>query len=66
MTKDRTPLDLTGSVSPSETTGESALYRYEPSGIVERSGHIPIWLKLVVFALIVWGLYYAWRYWNSY
>ncbi len=46
--------------------GESVIYRYEPSGIMERSGYVPLWLKLVVFALIVWGLYYGIRYWNSY
>ena len=51
---------------PPETAGEPAIYRYEPSGIRERNGHIPTWLTLVIFALIVWGLYYGIRYWNSY
>ncbi len=51
--------------APSETPGESIIYRYEPSGIRERSGHIPIWLTLVALGLILWGIYYAMRYWNS-
>ena len=47
-------------------SGEAGTYLYEPSGIRERSGYIPIWLKLVSFGLILWGLYYAIRYWSSY
>jgi hypothetical protein len=37
-------------------------YQYV-SGIVERVGHVPIWLQLVYYALIVWGVYYIVRYW---
>ena len=51
---------------PRDTAGEPAIYRYEPSGIWERSGHVPVWLKFVVFGLILWGVYYSMRYWNSY
>jgi len=58
-------VDPTRPVRP-ETTGEPAIYRYEPSGIRERSGHIPTWLKLVSLGLIVWGIYYMIRYWSSY
>ncbi|MCS6302919.1 MAG: hypothetical protein H8K07_04550 [Nitrospira sp.] len=67
MTPDHSPTDRTvsGTQPPAETS-ESDIYRHEPSGIMERSGNIPLWLQLVVFALLVWGLYYAWRYWNSY
>jgi hypothetical protein len=51
---------------PTEPAGEPHTYRYEPSGIRERSGRIPAWLKLAVLGLIIWGLYYGIRYWNSY
>jgi hypothetical protein len=63
MAKDLAPVDLTRPVPPE---GEPAIYRYEPSGIRERSGHIPTWLKLVSLGLIVWGIYYMIRYWSSY
>ncbi|HET6675312.1 MAG TPA: hypothetical protein VFG71_08235 [Nitrospiraceae bacterium] len=67
MTQDPRPVDQTMSGKPSTgAAGEPDVYRYEPSGIRERSGHIPIWLKLVAFGLIVWGIYYAIRYWSSY
>ncbi|MFY4730678.1 hypothetical protein [Nitrospira sp. BLG_2] len=66
MGNDSTPIRSAAAGAPSETPEESAIYRYEPSGICERSGNIPVWLKLVSFGLIVWGLYYAWHYWNSY
>jgi len=65
MENDPTPIRPTTPIAPSETPGESAVYRHEPSGIMERSGYVPLWLKLVVFAIIVWGLYFAIRYWNS-
>ncbi|MEX5219553.1 MAG: hypothetical protein NW701_17120 [Nitrospira sp.] len=67
MSPDQRPADRTMSgTQPAEITGESHIHLYEPSGIRERSGHIPTWLTLVIFALIVWGLYYGIRYWNSY
>jgi hypothetical protein len=50
----------------SEISGEPAVYHYEPSGIRERSGYIPVWLKLISLGLIAWGIYYAIHYWNSY
>lgn len=49
-----------------EAGGESRIDVYEPSGIGEQSGSIPAWLKLVAVGLILWGIYYAIRYWNSY
>ena len=62
MVTDPAPVHSTTPASARDTEGETALYRYEPSGILERSGSIPIWLKLATFGLIVWGMYYAWRY----
>jgi hypothetical protein len=66
MVKHSAPFDSTSPAPAADTAGEPEIYRYEPSGIRERSGHIPTWLKLVIFALIVWGLYYGIRYWSSY
>lgn len=66
MENDPAPVHSTTPIESSETPGDSAIYRHEPSGIMERSGYVPLWLQLVVFAIIVWGLYFAWRYWNSY
>lgn len=66
MSNDPAPIRPATLNAPSETPGESTIYRYEPSGIRERCGHIPIWLKLVSLGLMLWGLYYASRYWNSY
>ena len=65
MGNDPTPIRPTTPAASSETPGESTIYRHEPSGIMERSGYVPLWLKLVVFAIIIWGLYFAMRYWNS-
>jgi hypothetical protein len=66
MVKDPAPSDLMRSMPPGEIAGEPTMYRHEPAGIWERSGYVPLWLKLVSFGLIVWGVYYAMRYWNSY
>ena len=66
MVNDPAPGDLMRSAPPGEEASEPAMYRYEPAGIWERSGYIPLWLKLVSFGLIVWGVYYAMHYWNSY
>ena len=67
MTQDPRPIDQTMSAKPTAgAAGESHIYLYEPSGIRERSGHIPMWLKLFALGLIVWGIYYAIRYWSSY
>jgi hypothetical protein len=66
MAKDSASTDPVRSTSPADSAHETAVHRYEPSGILERSGHIPIWLTVVVFGLILWGLYYGVRYWSSY
>ncbi|HEU4502064.1 MAG TPA: hypothetical protein VFR82_10460 [Nitrospira sp.] len=62
MVNDPGPVHSTTPAPPREIPGETAIYRHEPSGIMERSGSIPVWLKVVAFGLIVWGVYYAWRY----
>jgi hypothetical protein len=41
------------------------VYVYRDSGIQERHGAIPLWLKLVAIGLLVWGVYYTIRYWNT-
>ena len=45
---------------------EKHIYTYEPAGIREQSGSIPAWLKMVTVSLMVWGIYYSIRYWDSY
>lgn len=40
-------------------------YLYPTSGIEERHGAIPLWLKLVAIGLIVWSMWYTIRYWNA-
>jgi hypothetical protein len=50
---------------PSAEAGEAGTYLYEPAGIRERSGHIPLWLKVVAVSLILWGIYYAILHWSS-
>lgn len=39
-------------------------YEYA-SGIVERAGIVPLWLKIVYLLLIVWAVYYIIRYWSG-
>ncbi|GEM_PF-5916682 len=39
-------------------------YEYA-SGIVERAGIVPWWLKAVYAVLIVWAIYYLSRYWSG-
>ncbi len=39
-------------------------YEYA-SGIVERAGFVPLWLKVVYVSLIVWAIYYIIRYWSG-
>jgi hypothetical protein len=43
---------------------EPATYVYEPAGIIERSGHVPVWLKIIVIGVMLWGISYAIRFWN--
>ncbi|HXC61445.1 MAG TPA: cbb3-type cytochrome c oxidase N-terminal domain-containing protein [Nitrospiria bacterium] len=41
------------------------VYLYKDSGIRERHGVIPLWLQLVSYGLIIWGIYYTIRYWST-
>ena len=34
---------------------ETAAYVYEPAGIIERSGHVPVWLKIIVIGVMFMG-----------
>ncbi len=47
------------------THAEDEPYLYQDSGIAERHGAIPLWLKLVSIGLIVWSIYYTIRYWSG-
>jgi hypothetical protein len=40
-------------------------YLYTSAGIRERHGRIPLWLLIVVAALLVWSLYYMVQFWNT-
>jgi hypothetical protein len=44
--------------------GRDEVHLYRASGIQERQGGIPLWLKLVVVALLLWSLYYMVMFWN--
>lgn len=48
---------------PEPAHGEAYLYR--DSGIQERHGGIPLWLKLVSIGLVIWAIYYTVRYWST-
>lgn len=39
-------------------------YEYA-SGIVERAGVVPLWLKIVYVVLILWAIDYIIRYWSG-
>ena len=41
------------------------VYLYKDPGIRERHGAVPLWLQLVSYGLIIWGIYYTVRYWNT-
>jgi hypothetical protein len=45
--------------------GNHSVYTYETAGITERQGHIPLWLWLVVIALVIWSVYYLITYWQA-
>jgi hypothetical protein len=40
-------------------------YVYESAGIAEHEGQVPLWLRLVVVSLLIWGIYYLLTYWNA-
>jgi hypothetical protein len=45
--------------------GNQEEYLYRSAGIRERHGRIPLWLQVVVVALLVWSLYYMLEFWNA-
>jgi hypothetical protein len=47
---------------PQKREGE---YLYRSSGIRERQGQIPLWLKLVVALLFLWSVCYLVRFWSA-
>lgn len=47
------------------TDTHEEVYLYSHSGIQEKHGTIPSWLKLVVFGLLAWSVYYTIRYWSG-
>jgi len=48
-----------------ERHGEGEIYLYKEAGIWERHGKIPLWLVFVAIALLIWGVYYTVKYWNT-
>ena len=46
-----------------DTRTEDETYVYKDSGIRERHRYIPTWLKLVAYALFIWGIYQTITYW---
>jgi hypothetical protein len=61
MTDSTTGSHATGKGKTSE---EHRPYLYRHAGIMERDGHIPFWLILVVVGLIIWSVYYSFQYWS--
>jgi len=49
----------------SDVTDKEEEYLYKQSGIRERHGAVPLWLQLVVLALLVWSVYYLVRFWST-
>lgn len=47
------------------TEQEEKEYLYAQSGIRERHGSIPLWLKFVVIGLLVWSVYYVVQFWSA-
>src|SRR3989442_10007282 len=45
--------------------GDDEVYLYADAGIQERHGAIPMWLKIVVTGLLLWGVYYLIQYWST-
>ncbi len=49
---------------PAGDTGGDSIHLYESSGVIEREGHVPMWLWIVVAVLVIWSIYYLVVYWN--
>ncbi|MGA7750278.1 MAG: hypothetical protein WCA63_09035 [Gallionella sp.] len=43
---------------------QNPVYLYKDSGIQEKHGNIPLWLKGVVAILFIWGIYYLVAFWS--
>jgi hypothetical protein len=55
-----------GSIEKNEDAHASGgVYLYKDSGIRERHGIVPLWLQIVSYGLIIWGIYYTIRYWGT-
>jgi len=40
------------------------IHTYEYSGIQERTGKVNTWLIVVYAALLIWGVWYLFTFWN--
>ncbi|MGA9667207.1 MAG: hypothetical protein WBQ69_12290 [Gallionella sp.] len=49
---------------PDLSHSRGPVYLYKDSGIQEKHGHIPLWLKAVVVILFIWGVYYLVAFWS--
>ena len=49
---------------PDGKHAKDAIYIYRDSGIRERHGKIPMWLKIVTLVLVLWSIYYTVVYWS--
>jgi len=55
----------TGKDQPQTDQPHEEIYLYQNSGIQERPGTVPLWLKLVSVGLLAWAIYYTIQYWNN-
>lgn len=55
---------MTQTNGSSEQAPADSVHVYETAGIMEREGHVPLWLWAVVAVLLIWGLYYLVAYWS--
>jgi hypothetical protein len=49
----------------SETPYHEQVEEYGGGHIQARHGHVNIWLMVVYFVLLVWALYYGFKYWGG-
>lgn len=47
-----------------DAEAQEPVYAYRSAGLTEREGRVPLWLWLVVVALLAWGIYYMVTYWH--
>jgi hypothetical protein len=53
-----------GKDRPHTDQSHEEIYLYQNSGIQERHGTVPLWLKLVSIGLLAWAVYYTIQYWS--